>query len=108
MLQHHIHRQALAAMIALALAFMSHSAVAQIPDLPGWQLFWHDEFDGNTLNTTNWTALNRQDSYNNEKEYYIPSQVTVAGGNLQIIRFLTKSSALPAQALAHSQFAQYT
>ena len=23
-------------------------AMAQIPDVPGWQLFWHDEFDGNT------------------------------------------------------------
>ncbi len=30
------------------------------------------------------------------------------GSTVNIIRFLTKSSALPAQALAHSQFAQYT
>jgi beta-glucanase (GH16 family) len=57
---------------------------AQIPDVPGWQLFWHDEFDGNSLNTTSWTALDRQDSYNNEKQYYRHEQVTVAGGNLQI------------------------
>jgi beta-glucanase (GH16 family) len=59
-------------------------AVAQIPDVPGWQLFWHDEFDGSTLDTTNWTALNRQDSFNNEKQYYWPGQVSVAGGNLQL------------------------
>src|SRR3954453_6411830 len=59
-------------------------AQAQIPDVPGWQLFWHDEFDGNSLNTTNWTAMNRQDSFNNEKQYYRPEQVTVANGNLQI------------------------
>src|SRR4051812_13361280 len=59
-------------------------AVAQIPDVSGWQLFWHDEFDGNSLNTTNWTAMSRQDSFNNEKQYYVPSQVTVANGNLQI------------------------
>src|ERR1051326_8152195 len=59
-------------------------APAQIPDLPGWQLFWHDEFDGNSLNTTNWTALDRQDSFNNEKQYYRPEQVTIANGNLQI------------------------
>ena len=36
------------------------------------------------LNTTNWTALNRQDSFNNEKQYYWPGQVTVANGNLQL------------------------
>src|SRR3954463_16527998 len=59
-------------------------AQAQIPDVSGWQLFWHDEFDGNSLNTTNWTAMSRQDSFNNEKQYYWPGQVTVANGNLQI------------------------
>src|SRR5436190_3892827 len=59
-------------------------AAAQIPDVSGWQLFWHDEFDGTSLNTTNWTALDRQDSFNNEKQYYRPEQVTVAAGNLQI------------------------
>src|SRR3954451_22294109 len=57
---------------------------AQIPDVPGWQLFWHDEFDGNSLNTTNWTALDRQDSFNNEKQYYRHEQVTSANGNLQV------------------------
>jgi beta-glucanase (GH16 family) len=64
-------------------------AAAQIPDLPGWQLFWHDEFDASTLDanaldTTKWTALNRQDQNNNEKQYYSPGQVSVANGNLQI------------------------
>jgi beta-glucanase (GH16 family) len=74
-------------LVILCLCILStpvHESLAQVPDLPGWQLFWHDEFDGNTLNTTNWTALDRQDSYNNEKEYYTPGQVTVANGNLQI------------------------
>ena len=60
------------------------SLAAQIPDVPGWQLFWHDEFDGTTLNATNWSALNRQDSFNNEKQYYWPGQVAVAGGHLQL------------------------
>jgi beta-glucanase (GH16 family) len=59
-------------------------ATAQIPDVPGWQLSFHDEFDGTSLNTTNWEALNRQDSYNDEKQYYRPEQVTVADGNLQL------------------------
>jgi beta-glucanase (GH16 family) len=69
---------------ALILVALCGTASAQIPDVPGWQLFWHDEFDGTTLNTTNWTALNRQDSFNNEKQYYWPGQVAVAGGNLQL------------------------
>ena len=75
------------ATVALAVAVWTCSAergVAQIPDVPGWQLFWHDEFDGTSLNTTNWTALDRQDSFNNEKQYYRPEQVTVANGNLQL------------------------
>jgi hypothetical protein len=25
-------------------------------NLPGWTMVWHDEFDGNTLNTTKWQA----------------------------------------------------
>lgn len=59
-------------------------ATCQIPDVPGWELTWNDEFDGTTLNNQNWEALNRRDSYNNEKQYYHPNQVAVAGGNLQL------------------------
>lgn len=55
-----------------------------IPDVPGWKLFWHDEFNGSSLDTAEWTAMDRQDSYNNEKQYYRPEQVSVANGNLQI------------------------
>jgi beta-glucanase (GH16 family) len=69
---------------AMTLVALCDTASAQILDVPGWQLYWHDEFDGTTLNTTNWTALNRQDSFNNEKQYYWPGQVTVANGNLQL------------------------
>lgn len=71
-------------LLTVALTSFVKPSLAQIPDLPGWQLFWHDEFDGTSLNTTNWTALTRQDQNNEEKEYYTPSQVSVANGNLQI------------------------
>ncbi len=72
-------------LMAVALtSSVANEAVAQIPDVPGWQLFWHDEFDGTSLNTTNWTALTRQNQNNNEKQYYPPDQVTVANGNLKI------------------------
>ena len=52
--------------------------------MPGWRLSFHDEFDGATLNTTYWEALDRQNSFNNEKQYYRPEQVAVVNGNLQI------------------------
>lgn len=65
---------------------------AQVPDVPGWDLVWNDEFDGTSLNTQNWTALNRRDSFNNEKQYYHPNQVTIADGNLQLTAIDTPRS----------------
>jgi beta-glucanase (GH16 family) len=70
--------------VLIAWVLCAGPVAAQIPDVPGWQLFFHDEFDGSSLNTTDWTALDRQNSFNNEKQYYRPEQVTVAGGNLQL------------------------
>lgn len=72
-------------LVVLALCVTCIPAAADpIPDISGWQLFWHDEFDGSRLNATNWIALDRQNSFNNEKQYYRPEQVTVASGNLQL------------------------
>ena len=68
----------------LGLIGAANRAAAQVPDLPGWDLAWSDEFDGTTLNTANWDALNRRNSYNNEKQYYHPDQVAVTGGNLEL------------------------
>jgi beta-glucanase (GH16 family) len=62
----------------------SRTQAQEVPALAGWDLVWHDEFSGNSLNTTNWTALDRRDSFNNEKQYYHPNQVVVADGNLQL------------------------
>lgn len=76
-----------AALIAgalLAIAFAQPHATAAVPDVPGWRLTWHDEFDGDSLDQSKWEALNRRDSYNNEKQYYHPDQVAVADGMLQI------------------------
>src|SRR5262245_51487842 len=60
------------------------SALAQIPDVPGWKIKVSEEFNGSSLDTALWTAMNRKDSFNNEKQYYRPSQVAVTDGNLQI------------------------
>jgi beta-glucanase (GH16 family) len=59
-------------------------SAGEIPSVPGWQLIWNDEFDGTALNSQHWVALNRRDSYNNEKQYYHPNQVVLADGNLQL------------------------
>lgn len=60
------------------------AAAVVVPDQNGWRLVWHDEFDGDSLDQTKWEALDRRDSYNNEKQYYHPDQVVVADGMLQI------------------------
>ncbi len=81
-----IHRRSyvLTALATSASIMLATPAQAQVPNLPGWDLVFNDEFDGTSLNTTHWTALNRQDSFNNEKQYYHPSQVSVSGGYLQL------------------------
>lgn len=67
-----------------ALLGIVEQGAAQVPDVPGWQLVWHDEFEGTALNQNNWVPLDRRDSYNNEQQYYHPNQVTVADGNLRL------------------------
>ncbi len=68
----------------LAVTVGASSAVAQVPNLPGWQLEWHDEFDAQAVDTTNWNVLTRQNSFNNEKQYYVPDQATIVDGKLRI------------------------
>ncbi len=65
-------------------ACLGQAAHAQVPDVPGWGLVWNDEFDGTALDTGRWLALNRKDSFNNEKQYYRPEQVSVSGGQLHL------------------------
>ena len=49
--------------------------------LSGYTLLWDDEFDGNSLNTSNWN-IETGTAYNQEEEYYQAANVTVANGNL--------------------------
>lgn len=70
--------------VFITVTLCSSLAIAQVPDLPGWDLVWNDEFDGTSLNTDNWEALFRQDSFNNEKQFYHPNQVAVNDGNLEL------------------------
>lgn len=47
-------------------------------------LVWSDEFDGTSVNTSNWNIINGNPGVNNEKEFYQPANVAVSGGNLII------------------------
>lgn len=68
--------------------------VVDIPDTPegfGWELVWSDEFDGAELNAANWTPQIGDGSDvglerwgNNEDQWYLADNLTVADGNLKI------------------------
>lgn len=74
----------LCCVLSLTIGTMHVSAEDSIPAVEGWQLVWHDEFNGTALDETKWAAMNRRDSYNNEKQYYRSEQVVVADGSLQL------------------------
>ena len=52
---------------------------------PGWRLVWADEFEGDTLNTSNWTPQDKASPRNHELEDYDPANVLVRGGNLVLV-----------------------
>ena len=74
----------LTALSCLLVISATDVARAQVPNLPGWDLIWNDEFDGASVDTGRWEVLDRKDSFNNEKQYYHPNQVSVGGGLLTI------------------------
>ena len=67
---------------ASALVAMAAPALAQTAN--GWTPAWSDEFNGAAVDTVRWNVLTRQNSFNNEKQYYTPNAVTVSGGQLKI------------------------
>lgn len=74
----HARAHALAAVLAAA-TFGAHLAQAAPP---GWIPTFSDEFEGSTLDTTKWDPILWLTPFNNERQAYHPSRVTVAGGNL--------------------------
>ena len=71
----------------VAMAMLGEKVKAQSWRKPGWELTFHDEFNGNRLDTTKWI-----DSYpdgvrthsNNEQQYYAPDGYDVRGGFLHL------------------------
>ncbi|MCL5020809.1 MAG: glycoside hydrolase family 16 protein [Bacteroidetes bacterium] len=60
---------------------------AGIPQLPGWQLVWHDEFDSSGIDLAKWNfEVNGNGGGNNELEYYTanPQNAYVDSGCLVI------------------------
>ncbi|MGC9468293.1 MAG: glycoside hydrolase family 16 protein [Anaerolineae bacterium] len=63
------------------------SAATPIPDLPGWDLVWHDEFDDTEINDANWTYdIGAGGWGNGEAQYYTsrPENAHVEDGMLVI------------------------
>ena len=58
---------------------------AQPPARSGYDVAWYDEFEGNSLDTTRWTAsTNSGGGGNFSLQHYLPEMVTVADGKLVI------------------------
>ncbi|AZK47907.1 RICIN domain-containing protein [Paenibacillus lentus] len=73
-------------LLALLISFVPAGSTSAATS---WNLIWSDEFDGSSLNTTNWTAEIGTGSGgwgNNELQYYTdrPQNLQVTGGNLVI------------------------
>jgi beta-glucanase (GH16 family) len=68
------------------LAVMAAAWLETIPQYPGYALVWSDEFEGTSLNTTNWSYQIMGDGGNNELQYYTsrPQNSWVSGGFLTI------------------------
>ena len=49
-----------------------------------WELVWHDEFDGKTLDLSKWRIEDAALEKNNELEYYSPDEVYVHDGLLTL------------------------
>jgi beta-glucanase (GH16 family) len=74
-------RPALLVGLAVSIALVSTLVVKLVdsdpPSRPGWNLVWHDEFNGDTLNQQNWNAQDAATPRNNELQYYTPDHVAV-------------------------------
>lgn len=75
-----------AALVAAASTSSVLPAFAQQDDYvaQGWTRVFQDEFNGTAVDQTDWTLLDRRDSYNNEKQYYRREQVSINDGSLRL------------------------
>ncbi|WP_238162682.1 carbohydrate binding domain-containing protein [Cohnella sp. AR92] len=59
---------------------------------PGdWKLVWHDEFDGDSIDSSKWNVTDSGTVYNNELEYYRPDNASlVKDGAKGVLRLTAK------------------
>jgi beta-glucanase (GH16 family) len=77
----------LACLLAACTAATPAPTATPIPELPGWKLVWHDEFDGDEIDSTNWTYdIGGWGWGNGEAEFYTsrPENARVENGLLVI------------------------
>lgn len=82
-------KRKLLSVLLIAVLFAAFIPVPKSQAAAGWNLVWSDEFNGTSLNTSNWTYETGTGSSgwgNNELEYYTgrPENLQVTGGNLVI------------------------
>ena len=74
-------------LLLLLSAWLAACGSTKIPELPGWKLLWHDEFDGDAINRDNWTFdIGGGGWGNGEAEYYTdrPENARIDDGMLVI------------------------
>lgn len=67
-------------LVSVGMLFLYVLAASAAP--PGWNMVWSDEFEGTSLDTSKWEAIDWTTPHNNEQQAYHPSQVSVVDGNL--------------------------
>jgi len=75
--------------LLVVLLFFTLIPSKEVKAAPNWNLVWSDEFNGNSLNTSNWiaeTGIGDNGWGNNELQYYTSrgENLQVTGGNLVI------------------------
>ena len=70
--------------IAMLAAIQLLGSFGSASEPPGWRLAWEDEFAGTELDLSEWEPVTVRHSHNNEKQYYLPEQISVADGKLRI------------------------
>jgi hypothetical protein len=74
------------AVIALLISVLGVTSTPALPAASQATYAFDDEFDGTTLDTNQWTALNRDgDTSNQELQCYLASNVSESGGLLSLL-----------------------
>ena len=95
MIKSHLRPAFVALSAILFLTLCQSESLAQPPQRSGYDVAWFDEFDGNSLDTTKWTAANTNNTTNNSLQDYLPEQVSVSDGSLRILSENESSRGLP-------------